>query len=223
MIRQLPYVIAVLLVLGAGAVQGVWTDRWSTSQELENAAARLEQVPMSFGDWVGTAQEFDAKEYARAGIVGGLFRRYTNRETGATVSVLIVCGRSGPISVHTPDVCYKGAGYSQLANYERAPVEGTKDNAFWWLRMQKQNTIIPEYLGIHFAWSPDGEWHATPVDAARFTYAKYPYLYKLYVVRDLATTEGSAEAAEDIAFIGQFIPELRKALFPSQPAKPDAA
>ena len=44
-------------------------------------------------------------------IDGYLSRTYTNQGTGATVSLLIVGGKPGPISVHTPDICFSGAGY----------------------------------------------------------------------------------------------------------------
>ena len=60
---------------------------------------------------------------ARAGIKGCVYRRYRNPRTGESVSVLLVCGRGGPISVHTPDVCYAGAGYRPTARSEPKEVD----------------------------------------------------------------------------------------------------
>jgi hypothetical protein len=216
MLRNVPIFLAIVVVVATGVVHGVWTNRWVTSHELEAAAARLAEVPKEFGNWTSRDQPFDTKEYARAGIVGGLMREYRNRNTGATVGVLIVCGRPGPISVHTPDACYRGAGYDPIAEKTHAAVDldGAAASEFWWLRMKKQNTLIPEFLGIHYAWSPDGRWQA-PASDPRLVFARYPFLYKLYVVRDLATPDGQTEAEQDRAFLQQFLPELHKTLFPT--------
>lgn len=213
-LRNLPILVATLLVIAAGLVQGFWTNRWVTSHELEAAAERLQRVPKQVGSWEGQDQEFETKDYARAGIVGGLLRRYQNRDTGSVVSVLLVCGRPGPISVHTPDVCYRGAGYDQIDDQTQATVESDAPEPahFWWLRMRKQNTVIPEFLGIHYGWSATGDWSA-PKGSPRFEFARFPYLYKLYVVREISTPEGKAESEEDRAFLQAFLPELRKSLF----------
>ena len=47
MSRLLPFLVGVALLLGAGIVHGLWTDRWRPSQELADAAAALSQLPHS--------------------------------------------------------------------------------------------------------------------------------------------------------------------------------
>ena len=63
------------------------------------------------GDWQGTSFELSAKDQATAASFC-LARRYSNPTNGATVSVLLLGGVPAKISVHTPDVCYSGAGYT---------------------------------------------------------------------------------------------------------------
>lgn len=213
--RNLPILMAIAIVVASGFVHAFWTNRWGTSEELQLAAERLKDVPLKFGEWTGVEEEFDVKEYARAGIVGGQFRRYQNSRTGAVVSTLIVCGQPGPISVHRPEICYAGAGYDQLAATDQTTVDqgpGTEPGGFFWLRMKKQNTVIPEFLGIHYAWSPSGDWQAPDRDP-RLVFGSEPFLYKLYVVLPLGTPEGKPEAKMARGFLSEFVPELRQALF----------
>jgi hypothetical protein len=53
--RSLPILVGLLLVLGAGAVHGLWTRRWLGSGELARAAGRLGTLPDSLGAWQGEA------------------------------------------------------------------------------------------------------------------------------------------------------------------------
>src|SRR5262245_25371792 len=99
---------AVLLVL-SGLVHGIWTQRWGAPVELTAAAARLQEFPLDVGDWKGQPLELDADAMAKAeaaGYVARIFRHPTKGE----VRMLLLCGRPGPVSLHTPDVCFPGAG-----------------------------------------------------------------------------------------------------------------
>src|SRR5207248_10835164 len=97
------------VVLAAGLVHGLWSDRWGDNRDLEAAAARLRQVPRRVGEWQGHDKAIEADRVARAEAVGYLHRTYAG-PGGQAVSVVLLCGRFGPLSVHTPDVCYGGGG-----------------------------------------------------------------------------------------------------------------
>src|SRR4029453_11021427 len=111
-----PVLLSLTLVVALGVGYGLATDRWGASDELSRALVGLGRVPATFGDGVGEDVPFEAEDMARVGIKGCVFRRYQNVRTGEVVSFLLVCGRGGPISVHTPDVCYAGAGYRQVVD-----------------------------------------------------------------------------------------------------------
>src|SRR5260370_19734433 len=104
------FLIAGAVLLVDGYVYGLWTGRWNDSNELAAATARLDRVPMNFGNWKGEALELEPKVLEQAGFSGYVLRRYENTRTKAVVSLLVACGRSGPLSVHTPEVCYRCAG-----------------------------------------------------------------------------------------------------------------
>src|SRR5262245_11458400 len=106
----LPYAAVTVLLLGGGIVAGLWSDRWAPSAAVEEAVDRLKGVPKQIRDWTGTDRTLTDDEVRAARIAGYVYRTYVN-STGQPVTMLLLCGRSGPISVHTPDICYGGAGY----------------------------------------------------------------------------------------------------------------
>ena len=70
-----------------------------------------------------------------------------------------------------------------------------------------------DYLRVLWAWSTGGAWEAH--DNPRLAYPTQPVLYKLYVVR--AAAEETA-APDDVTadFLHQFLPALRRAVFPGR-------
>ena len=112
--RSIPYVLVLLILVTSGAITGIWTRRWETPPELAaRNLASIGLVPETIGDWTGLSQQLDPRVMEIAEIDGYLMRRYVN-DRGDAVSVLLVCGRPGPISVHTPDICYAGIGYEPV-------------------------------------------------------------------------------------------------------------
>src|SRR5216683_1282781 len=114
MYRILPLLAGAVVVLAFGLLRGLATDRWGTAREPAASAEKLPSVvPLALDDdWLGKDTEpISNQELAIGRIAGYVSRMYTNRRTGASVAVLLVCGRPGPIGVHTPDVCFAGAGY----------------------------------------------------------------------------------------------------------------
>jgi Protein of unknown function (DUF3485) len=101
---------AAIIILTNGAVEGLLTNRWHRPVELDTGIARVTRVPMTIGDWHAQSEELDESVLTRAGIEGYLYRHYENQLSGKKVTVLLMCGRPGPLSVHTPDICYRGAG-----------------------------------------------------------------------------------------------------------------
>ncbi|MBP3960690.1 exosortase-associated EpsI family protein [Gemmata sp. G18] len=204
--------MSALVISVTGAVYGVQTDRWRPSGELQNALARLERVPPVCGDWRGEDISYEAGDMARAGIKGCVYRSYRNARTRETVSILLVCGRGGPISVHTPDVCYAGAGYKQLTDTPTKDVEWgeSQKGTFRVARFGKAG-VVPTQLEIYWGWSRDGHVWDAPTNP-RLSLARLPAVYKIYVVRQFVagTRDESAESCRD--FLRQALPDVTRAL-----------
>jgi hypothetical protein len=207
-------VCAVLTVLAAlvssGVVQGLWTNRWASTAALERATARMAGLPMTLGDWDGRPGEVDPRQLDVADVSGCLCRHYVNRRTGAVVTVLLLCGRPGPIAVHTPEVCYPGAGFAQVGGRVKRAAPG-QAGEFWAYRFQK-DAAVPERLSVLATWNAAGRWEAA--EHPRAAFAAYPALYKLYLIRPVPPEDEPAEDGPSAEFLRALLPALGECLAP---------
>lgn len=218
MLRALPILAALPLLVAFGIAEGLWSNRWATSRDVEQAAARLGSIALTVDDWDGAAAELDARQLQIGEIKGHLVRRYVHRPTGTPLTVLIVCGEPGPISVHTPDVCYGGAGYRMTGPPVKSAVETTPSAEFWMARFIKAEAVAPEPLRILWAWNDGQGW--TAADSPRLQFARSRALYKLYVVRPLSGPEEASDKDLSLAFLRRFLPEVEQALFSKSETAP---
>jgi hypothetical protein len=204
-------VMAIAIVVASGLVQGHWTNRWSTSAELEDAASRLERIPLTIGEWQGSSVEYDHRVVGRFGFAGLVSRRYVNRKSGEEIVVLVVCGRPGPIAAHGPEICYAGEGYEAVA----PPVKrGVGPKSFWMSDFQKPGITGLKSLRVYWSWSSTGEWVAA--ESPRLMFARSPVLYKLHLIRDTTLSRDQVPDATCMEFAGEFLRESRSLLFPGR-------
>ncbi len=219
--RSIPALAALALLLSAGVVHGLWTERWARSKAIDVWTKELEKVPTSFGDWESTSQELD-KDVLEAGEIDGyLMRRYRNTRNDQAIDVLIVCGRPGPISVHTPEACYGGSGYVATEKAKLVPANPavaaeywpTADD-FWAIDFSKEEATRTEKLRILYAWNTGSGWKGA--SRARFEFAGSPALYKMYIVRVLGDQAPDLSSSDpSIEFVREFLPVLDETLKPT--------
>jgi hypothetical protein len=209
--RYVALFVAFGFVLASGMVHGLWTSRWQQSEGLRSAVARLEDVPMTIGEWQGRPMEADAGVFKQAGAAGFWMRNYQVKRQAVTV--ILMCGPSGKMAVHTPEVCYQGAGYDILGSTTTHPVQTAQGafGEFFTARFRKPYVGGASLLRIDWAWNATGTWQAP--DSPRWTFRGEPFLYKLYLVRE--TQPGESAAAEPtLELLRQLLPVLNQALFP---------
>jgi hypothetical protein len=214
MLRLLPAVAALLLVVAFGIAEGLWTDRWGLSGETAQAAARLAQVPRTVGEWDGQDQQMNPRAVAIAELSGYLMRRYVHRRTGQVLSVLLVCGRPGPVSVHPPEVCFSGAGYTLAAprtSQEVSELGPNRARAQFWTGVFHKDGALPEPMRLFWSWTADGRWLAA--DNPRLSFPRARVLYKLYVSHALAREDEPLANDPNQAFLHDFLPQLQQSLF----------
>lgn len=205
-----PTLAAIGIVTLVGAAQGLRSDH---SAEVQAASERLGQVAPTAGQWAGQGRPLDRRELEAAEIGGCLLRQYT-RPDGRSLTTMLVCGRPGPISVHTPDVCYAGAGFKLEGSAARFTIDlegGSGPARFWSATFVKPGVPLPVRYQILWSWSGSGAWSAE--DDPRLSFASMPFLCKLYVIRELSTNEPGGVDGPTIEFLRQFLPQVREALF----------
>jgi hypothetical protein len=215
--RILFLLAACSLLLISGLVHGLWTDRWVVSRAVEDGVARLENLPLSVGDWRGAVREAPQEEEIK-GTVYADYRAYqfVNRRKGQVVNVLLVCGRPGPVAVHTPDVCLLGAGYQMTTGPEPFTLAngGQQEAALRTATFRKEGAIAGGELRIFWTWNATGSWQAP--ENPRWSFARAKTLYKLYVIREARAKEaGRAEQDSAVDFLKSYLMELNRALFPA--------
>lgn len=213
MVRTLPLVAGIAILFPCGLVRGLWTDRWAPGAAASAAAVKLERLPMTIGEWQGGPIDNEAAQRDVSKVAGHVMRRYENRVNGNACSLFLACGRPGPLSVHTPEVCYNGAGYELAAPPVKCPVEGAspaRPSEFWAAAFAKQESAIPLELRVFWAWNALGAWQAP--ENPRLAFVRVPVLYKLYVIREAAPGDGRLEDDSCKDFLRRLLPELEKVI-----------
>jgi hypothetical protein len=203
--------VALLLLLTGGLLHGTWSERWQSSNALDDAVARVYGVPLKVGDWTAQEQPSDAEMFSQAGARGYWTRSYTHLHSKQTVLVILMCGRAGRMAVHTPEVCYSSSGYELPEDPARYSLE---DSSFWTALFSKPRGGAAD-LRLFWAWNATGNWEA-PANA-RWAFRGRPFLYKLYVAHE-RTIGSPTDAAQDPAvdFLRTFLPRVEPILFPAE-------
>ena len=206
MIRPLFVVLSLVALAGSGLAHGLLTGRWTPVEDHSQFARQIDQVPHVIGDYECKDREMDVKPEER--VSAHMLRRYVHRATGATISVWVARGAPGPLSMHTPDYCYRASGYEMSgspAKYALAAGEAGDRAEFWTAEFSKAKPTGTEHIRVFWAWSTGGAWEAP--ESARVAYARAPRLYKLYFV---CSADGRRldDGDPTVEFMKRFLPEL---------------
>lgn len=199
------------VVLLAGVAHGLYSHRWEPAAEMGDVQGRLDGLPHAIGPWTGTDQALEADMLDRASIRAYISRDYRDAATGRSVRVLVVAGPPGPIAVHTPDVCYQGAGY-ELAGEPEAVTVGSDKGRLWRGKFAKTQSPVPAALLIAWGWNGGAGWEAADHRATRVRFAFRPVLYKLYLVTDALPSDKKGQGDTLGEFASQLLPELDRAV-----------
>jgi hypothetical protein len=219
MIRALSVTLTVwALVVATALVHGVWSHRWKPSDAVERAAGRLDHVPMTIGEWDGRSMDEDLSQYPTEWIGFGRVRRYVDRSSGHGVTFYLSCHLPGPISVHVPTLCFRGAGFQLAGGQKRYTVTGeslAQPAEFWYGDFTASDGPIPQHLRIFWSWRGGDVWRAP--DSPKLTLARYPFAYKLYVMREARAEGEPLQGDPAVRFLNLLLPELEKALHTTAP------
>jgi hypothetical protein len=211
--RYLPTVAIALLstlTILSGVIQGRLSNRWGTPPDARKAATVLKELPSEFGGW-RLEQTQDLSENVRNTLQcqDYVLGAYVH-ESGEQVQLAILLGPPGPISVHTPEICYSSREFDQVDERTSMPVGGAEHESHLWRTTFRSRDLDGCMLHVYYAWSDGGRWNAS--ESPRFEYAGRPYLYKLQLAG--ATSANTATPESDICakFLDKFIPVWNNAV-----------
>ena len=136
---------------------------------------------------------------------GYVSRRYVHQKTGNAVTIAIMVGPSGPIAVHTPEVCYSSRAYGiedPRTEVTFPPMASGGDSSqpqtLWKVTFRDNRTAIDQ-LRVYYAWATGKKGSTGTVWRAaarpRYEFAGEPMLYKLQIA-GLLSAGSSGEAGD---------------------------
>jgi hypothetical protein len=115
------------------------------------------------------------------------------------------------MAVHTPEVCYHGAGYELRGPPTPFALPTETSQQLWTARFDKR-VGRPGQLRLYWGWNAQGNWQAATTP--RWQFRGEPFLYKLYVSHEIASPT-AAEVDPTPEFLRAFVPVMQQTLFPS--------
>ena len=180
---------------------------------MSDAAEKLESLPRQFGDWEACGERrLDENTEKMLECAGHISRRYVNRRTNAEISMIVLLGPSGPIAVHTPEICFSSRDYE--TKQAREAIQIDDQNQLWNVTFRSLK-LDAESLSVYYGWSVGDKWAAA--DDPRYDFAGSPYLYKIQLA-GTATLGNAGKSNDDCrVFLSDFLPVLKKHLI--EPSK----
>jgi hypothetical protein len=204
---------AIGLTAVSGVVHGRLSGRWGRPPESLALAERLKQLPPDVGDWK-VRNSYDLAQDVRDILecAGYVNRQYVNQQTGDTVAVAVLLGPAGPISVHTPEVCYSSREFNTTRPRRAVEIrDAAGGEAEFWSMTFESTRVEKTLLRVYYAWSTDGGW--TAAENPRFGYAGQPYLFKIQLAAQLPAGSDLAKNDPCRDFLQDFIPAFRQNMF----------
>jgi hypothetical protein len=189
--------------------------RWGASLEVQRVAERLREFPTDIGPWhMRESEPLSTDAAVMLECVGYVGRQYENRETGEVVAAAVLLGPAGPISVHTPEVCYSSRDYTfqqPRTRIKLGPSENPQDEL--WSTTLQSTRLDASYLRVYYGWSTGGPWSA-PADG-RFAFAGKRYLYKIQVAGVLPSMGDESASDPALSFLKASLPVVKQLLVES--------
>jgi len=199
--------VLIALTLLSGVLHGRMSNRWGQASRLAEAGSLLLGLPAEIGDWqqVGDSHQLSGEAAAVLECSGYVIRNYIHRDTRESVTVGLIVGPSGPMSVHTPEVCYSSREFPMIAGPERQVL---------WRTTHKSVRLEGTALLVYYGWNDGTRW--TAAEHPRFAYAGKPYLYKLQLAVPAPLAASGDYEDAGLRFLRDFLPVAKQHMLNSE-------
>ncbi len=202
--------IVLLGTLFVGFLHGRISNRWGVRSDANVAAEHMRrELPEEIGNWrMKSDGKLPDPVIKVLQCPAYITRVYEHQQTGDLVNVAVLLGPPGPISVHTPEVCYSSREYTPEGDRHRTDVtdQAGQEHTLWQLPL-RANNLDASSLRVFYGWSTGSQWGAP--EHPRFMFGSLPHLYKLQVaVTDHPASKAiNFDAGKD--FLECFLPQLQ--------------
>jgi hypothetical protein len=221
MFRYAPIILGAVAIVGLTIPQIMMSDRFAESNvSAQQRAQLLEKLPMRVGDWVGEELPVDEEVRKTAGAVGAVSRTYRHTRTGDQVNLWLIVGHARQISNHTPDICYRGSGFTTRAaenSLHPFAFEGQPQAPFWTNTFVKEDTTGRQLVRVFWSWyNPEEKdqegvrWQAPK--NARWYFGNTRALYKMYFTSVMRDPKETTDESSCVRFARDFMPVVDAAL-----------
>lgn len=211
---------ALVILVGtlvSGLVHGHAVNRFGQRDILRTASARLgNSLPPYVGGWrliQAVPVEDEVKRKLQCAALQGI---YSHEATGHTAVVALLAGPSGPLTAHSPEICYSAQDYEISDDPQELRVvdSAAGEHSAWQVHGRSRHATRPS-LQIVYSWSRGSTWQA--VRGPRFALAGLPLLYKLQLAlpADAQPLEGF-DPCQD--FLSHFLSAIEDRLVADKPA-----
>ena len=173
-------IVFLAATVASGWWHGQFVNSWNKPGALQAAGGKLgRELPERLGPWrLVKSIELDPDVKATLQCVGDLQGIYTSEQTGDTIVVAVLAGPSGPLSVHTPEVCFVASDYELATDRKQFAVTDERDQShtLWQIHANSRHSTRPN-LRVLYGWNRGEKWEA--VSGPRFALAGLPLLYKV--------------------------------------------
>jgi hypothetical protein len=204
--------VIIGFTLFTGLMHGKLTNRWGVPKDMKEAAARFEKIPSQFGDWrLATQDELPDRVIELLDCEGHLNATFVNDTTGEIVNMFIVLGPPGPISVHTPEVCYSSKDHTITEDRVAVAIEGPEgtENEFWALTL-RSNKVTADIIRVYYGWGNELVW--TAPYSPRISFGGESLLYKIQLAAHLPPDTDLETNDSCKNFLEAFVPALNPVL-----------
>lgn len=188
-----------------GVVCGRMSHRWGPAPDMVAAGEHLKSLPANIGTWqLVDDQKIPTPVIETLQCAGYVNRKYIDRQSGSTVDLAIIVGPSGPVAVHTPEICFSSQAYSiEEPRRVRELVDSSGDQHTFWCTTFSSTNAIAEKLRVYYGWCADQNWQAA--ESPRFEFAGKPLLFKLQIASYVPPGENEDDEDPCHAFLERLL------------------
>ncbi len=203
-------IVLVLTLLTTVVVGSNW-GRWGNyTQAMKEAGLVIEKIPRSFDDWEAASddEKLDQASVEQLELSDYVVRRYTNKTTSETVSLIFMVGKSGRLTVHTPVICFGGRNFKMdsLPTPVSFPVEGTDEKDTFSKIVFRNQSVQGGAKLFYYGLSTGQEW--VPITgSSRSDFQHYRFLYKMQI-EAYSNESGTGENDVIARFLRGFLPKI---------------